>query len=294
MTSNRHRSIVEEAIHFARANREVSGSRSSSRQRPKSGREKPPATSYTKDSYASKKSSSDRESSRQSVVVTDDEKSSSRSYQSDDGDMVSVPITTPKTTGKSRNFGRRLDNGMVSKIVSPQASSNAKPVAKAEENPPGCYLVYYSDSGGRLTLHYSKEAVANAIGFWHAGNGKTIQGFKFRQNAGRVELIKGIAGGDANKRKFFSGWCQFVKAAVVFSGSIRKFPNNGGLEVDLYAHCVDGSVLKLDIDDASADVTKLDAIACVPKHKSAFQGINTLDLNRFVNSANIAGAALPL
>lgn len=38
-------------------------------------------------------------------------------------------------------------------------------------------------------------------------------GFKFNQNLGRQELIKGIAGGDANKKKYFSGCCQFIKEA---------------------------------------------------------------------------------
>jgi hypothetical protein len=39
------------------------------------------------------------------------------------------------------------------------------------------------------------------------------KGFKFTQNAGRQELIKGIAGGDSNKKKYFSGCCQFIKEA---------------------------------------------------------------------------------
>lgn len=56
-----------------------------------------------------------------------------------------------------------------------------------------------------------------------AGPGKSIQGFKFQQNQGRVELIRGIAGGDQNRRKYFSGWCQFIKLAKAFDGYVIKF-----------------------------------------------------------------------
>ena len=38
-------------------------------------------------------------------------------------------------------------------------------------------------------------------------------GFKYNQNSGRQEIIKGIAGGDANKKKYYSGCCQFIKEA---------------------------------------------------------------------------------
>mmetsp|Transcript_23845 Transcript_23845/g.30407 ORF Transcript_23845/g.30407 Transcript_23845/m.30407 type:complete len:114 (-) Transcript_23845:313-654(-) len=77
----------------------------------------------------------------------------------------------------------------------------------------GCYLLYESDSGGKLVLHYSREADPDAVGFWAPGEGKKIQGFKFNRASGKSELIKGIAGGDANRKKYFSGWCQFLKEA---------------------------------------------------------------------------------
>jgi hypothetical protein len=55
------------------------------------------------------------------------------------------------------------------------------------------------------------------------GPGRSIQGFKFKQAGGRVELIKGIAGGDQNRRKYYSGWCQFIKLAKAFNGYVIKF-----------------------------------------------------------------------
>ena len=77
---------------------------------------------------------------------------------------------------------------------------------KPEQGPTGCYLVYEPSSGGRLMLHYSQGIIPdNAVGFWCPGPNKKIQGFKFKQAGGRSELIKGIAGGDANRPKYFLG-----------------------------------------------------------------------------------------
>lgn len=56
-----------------------------------------------------------------------------------------------------------------------------------------------------------------------AGPGKSIQGFKFKRAGGRSELIRGIAGGDQNRKKYFSGWCQFIKLAKAFDGYVIKF-----------------------------------------------------------------------
>ena len=79
--------------------------------------------------------------------------------------------------------------------------------------------------GGRLMLFYINNGriPKNAVGFWCAGPGKSIQGFKFKQNEGRVEVIRGIAGGDQNRKKYFSGWCQFIKLAKLFNGYVIKF-----------------------------------------------------------------------
>jgi hypothetical protein len=161
------------------------------------------------------------------------------------------------------------------------------------DGPLGCYLLYESDSGGKLTLYYSKGDVpANAVGFWVPGEGKQIQGFKFKQHGGRSELIKGIAGGDSNRRKYFSGWCQFIKLARQMNGRVIKFPNaDQGVEVDIYAYSQsDCAPVFLDLDEGLVDVNSFDAIAVTPKHNVNFQGIHTLIMNNFVERGNIAGA----
>lgn len=168
---------------------------------------------------------------------------------------------------------------------------------KLEDGPEGCYLLYEADSGGKLTLQYSRgEVPQQAIGFWCAGDGKKIQGFKFKSQGGRSELIKGIAGGDANRKKYFVGWCQFVKLAKAMNGKVIKFPNaEKGVEVDLYAFKQsENQPLFLNLDESLVDVGEFDAVAVVPKHKPCFQGIKSLVMNTFLETGNLAGATTKL
>lgn len=133
----------------------------------------------------------------------------------------------------------------------------------------------------------------NAVGFWCPGEGKCIQGFKFKQNGGRSELIKGIAGGDSNRRKYFVGWCQFIKMAKQMNGRVIKFPNAiQGVEVDVYAYRQSDSHPEyLDLDQALVDINSYDAIAVVPRHKEFFKGVKSLVASNFLEIGNIAGAA---
>lgn len=156
----------------------------------------------------------------------------------------------------------------------------------------GCYLVYEADSGGKLTLYYSKTPVEHAVGFWYAGQGKKIQGFKYKQNGGRSELIRGIMGGDANRKKYFSGWCQFIKAAKAFKGSVVKFPNEGpGVEVDIYGYNKDdtGPTL-LNLDDGACDVSELEGVVVLPKHNDTYTGVKSMTVQAFLTKGS-AGAA---
>mmetsp|Transcript_18348 Transcript_18348/g.52527 ORF Transcript_18348/g.52527 Transcript_18348/m.52527 type:complete len:1619 (-) Transcript_18348:247-5103(-) len=314
---SRHRSIVEEAIQFARASRGSPAapskdmatspkeflnkqSKATQQRRKQQRMEKDFGPSPTNANTT--QMLSPRMDSEQSMVVTPDEKSPKSANNLGDDVANGVQLEPSPMAGSPDDFEnlRRATGSGPSGISSINAQQQAQivqppPTTVQSNGPaPGCYLVYLADSGGKLVLHYSKTPVDNAIGFWRAGQGKSIQGFKYRQNSGRVELIKGIAGGDANKRKFFSGWCQFIKAAAAFNGSARKFPNVGGLEIELYAHSKDGTCHYLDVDNEEVDVCQFDAIACLPKNNNLFKGVHALDVNRFVNTANIAGAALPL
>jgi len=153
----------------------------------------------------------------------------------------------------------------------------------------GCYLVYGTDTGGKLSLHYSRTAIADAIGFWMPGAGKVIQGFKFSQNCGRVEIIKGIAGGDANKKKYYSGWCQFVKAARAFNGLVCKWPDRAGIEVDLYVFYNETSEVVKIQDGELFDTSKIDAVSCLRKGATVFDGVKKTPKRVFLDKGNSVG-----
>jgi hypothetical protein len=166
-----------------------------------------------------------------------------------------------------------------------------------EEGPEGCYLTFESASGGRMMLLYTQTQIPlNAIGFWTPGPGKSIQGFKFKQAGGRSELIKGIAGGDQNRRKYYSGWVQFIKMAKSYQGYVIKFPNaQQGVEVDIYAYrAKDEEPVPLDLDDGLIEVGEFDAVAVVPKHNPTFKGIKSIILSNFLELGSLAGAASKL
>lgn len=146
-------------------------------------------------------------------------------------------------------------------------------------------------------LFYSKAEIPdNAVGFWCTQEPKKIQGFKFKQYGGRSELIKGIAGGDANRRKYFVGWCQFVKLAKQMNGKCIKFPGaDQGVEVDVYGYTTqDQKPMKLELDEGLVDISGMDAVAVIPMHNPKFQGIKSLQLQTFLEWGNLAGASTTL
>ena len=163
-----------------------------------------------------------------------------------------------------------------------------------EEGPEGCYLTFEAASGGRMMLIYTLNQIPlNAVGFWTPGPGKSIQGFKFKQAGGRAELIKGIAGGDQNRRKYFSGWIQFLKLAKSYQGYVVKFPNaQQGVEVDIVAYrAKDQEPVPLDLDEGLIELSEFDAVAVIPKHNPTFKGVKSIVLSNFMELGNLAGAA---
>jgi hypothetical protein len=164
----------------------------------------------------------------------------------------------------------------------------------AEQGPTGCYLVYEPSSGGRLMLHYSTGFVPdNAVGFWCPGPDKIIQGFKFKQAGGRSELIKGIAGGDSNRRKYFIGWCQFLKQAKAMNGKVIQFTPSQGVMVDIYAYnqATNHPYLLDTMDHGLVDITNFDAIAVMAKHHEFLKGVKSIVVSNFLELGNLAGAS---
>lgn len=165
----------------------------------------------------------------------------------------------------------------------------------------GCYLTYETDSGGRLMLQYQQRGrIPNtAVAFWAPGKGEKLLPFKFERNGGKSELVRGIAGGDSNRRKYFNGWCQFVKLAANMKGSLKKYPGHG-VDVDVYFYRTRLGGQKnwgpclLDLNTRMVDISTMRAVAVVPKNHDFLQGVNTMALSTFMEKGAIAGASTTL
>lgn len=157
----------------------------------------------------------------------------------------------------------------------------------------GCYLLFDESSGGTMKIQYSKKKVHGALGFWRPGHGKKIQAFKFNQNQGRSDLLKGIAGKDYRK-KYFSAVAQFVKAARMQSGTYCKWSEFDRVENDVYVFYNNTCEVKHIKEGEYFDVAEIDAIAVVPKGNSTFVGVHTGEYGVFLGRGDAAGASLPI
>jgi hypothetical protein len=163
-------------------------------------------------------------------------------------------------------------------------------------NPEGgaCYLVYETDSSGRLVEHYSKTPIVDAIGRWTPGGGKKIAGFKFKQNLGKSVLIGNCAAGVQGRKNYSSGWCQFIRSARVMHGEVMLWnPVAKGLMVDVYLYMDDNRPMNQTYklkQGVVVDVQKPLAVACIPKGTS-FYGSMTVDIFKWLADGSTYGAS---
>merc|ERR1712238_45451 len=184
-----------------------------------------------------------------------------------------------------------------------QSQTDLKSLSAEEEI--GCYLLYDSSSC-KLMLNYSKVCVPNAVGFYGAGNGQVMKEFNFKRNFGRAELIGNCASGVAGRKDYYSGWCQFVRAArSAFKtenneeserGELWIYPlpvGQQGLHVDIYLYQNDRSCQTVVLSEGKNlrnEICDIDGIACLPKHADFFADVKSVDFNRWLTEANIIGA----
>ena len=228
----------------------------------------------------------------------DDHHSSQQGDSSNDKVVIeNIQRSRSQTDSKDDESDKKSDVSPSSVIVRVETTKENEP--KEEPIPErneeeGCYLVYTEDSGGKLVLYYSRTVIEDAVGFWMPKGGKKFQGFKFSHNQGKVDLIKGIAGGDSNRRKYYHGWCQFFKAAAITDGLIYKRPSRGGIEVDLWVFYYETCTIEKVEDSQFFDATRIYAIACVPKNTMLFNGMKTSELGQFLQKGQLAGASITI
>lgn len=175
--------------------------------------------------------------------------------------------------------------------TSNSSSISEHPLNKEDE---GCYLVYDSD-GAKLCTYYSRTKVEGAIAFWKPGPGKTIQGFKFKKNCGRSDLIKNCAAGIAGRKNYYSGWCQYIRLAKALDGTMTIYERTGkGLDVDIYVYYdppVNGKQTFQIEEGVPFEVKGFDAVTCLPKHADFFEDNVVINLNHWLTIASTIGAS---
>jgi hypothetical protein len=163
-------------------------------------------------------------------------------------------------------------------------------------NPPGgaCYLVYETDSSGRLVEHCSKTPVPDAIGRWVPMGSKAMPAFKFTQNLGRNVLIGNCSAGVQGRKNYSSGWCQFVRSARVMKAEVMLWdPVAKGLMVDVYLYQDDlrptHQTVKL-LPGVAHSVEKTLAVACIPKNTPFYEGM-CVDILKWLADGSNYGAS---
>lgn len=160
---------------------------------------------------------------------------------------------------------------------------DGKPGASASKSAPSVkrgYLIFTTDSGGVLTLHWSDSAVPGALLSFTPK--KSVPEFKMTQNAGRLELMRT----NQNKTKFLEGVTHFIKEAGMFDSDVVLLTND---HFDLY-YC-NGNKVKQMKKGESVSTASIGALAAVPKHDDVFKGVQNIDVGKFVNTAQREGAA---
>jgi len=158
----------------------------------------------------------------------------------------------------------------------------------------GCYLVYESDSSGRLMAVFCKAdtpSPENAVGFWSPGEGKKIQGFKFKQNSGRSELVRGCSGGVEGRKKYYTGYIQFLKSAKNYNGKISiltKGEEVQGLDVQVFGFTQNDDVAILE-ENKAYNISDFKALACIPMGINIYEGIQNTNETYFLTQGGKSG-----
>lgn len=231
------------------------------------------------------------------------------------GEDFKIDLTKWLTEGSTTGSASCFDSGNSSpqnkrRILSapkpPQSMSSSpallRPTRKSSAEKPvvpvvaggACYLVYDPDSSGKLLLNYSRTPVDRAIGMWTPGPGHRIQGFKYSQNLGRSELIGNCTSGMAGRKNYFSGWCQYVRAAKAMEGTITVWdPTSTGLFVDVYLYTDDNraghQTVQL-LPNQPQDLSSINviAVACLPRNTKFYSTI-TMDVIKWLADASDKG-----
>jgi hypothetical protein len=140
-------------------------------------------------------------------------------------------------------------------------------------------------SEGTLFVNWSDRPVAEALVYFMPK--KPVPAFKYKENGGRSELIRGFRGSTRNR--FFDGFCQFYKQCRDLDGVITLLSP----VVKVYVRSKDGLISQIPLG-VPIPLDKIHAVSCVGGEKSCYEGVKELSQDYFVGTGAKEGGALPL
>lgn len=156
-----------------------------------------------------------------------------------------------------------------------------------------CSLTFDPSSQGTLFTVWSQEVVEGALASFVPV--KSVPAFKFK-NGGRSELMREMSGGTGERiKRYYSGFCQFVKLAKSFDGKLTLYDFDVLPKVDicLLNNLPEGNVVKLSVGK-SLDLDKsFLAVGTVP-HPSYCFDATTMSQSYFTMVGHREGAAISI
>jgi len=150
----------------------------------------------------------------------------------------------------------------------------------------GCYLSYIDSSNGSLILTWSKEPIKGALSFFQPG--KPVADHKYKSNGGREELTRGV---DSTPKNGFQGWCNYLKLAREFAGTITVNTK----DVQVCVHDDSNKIKRITPGETfQLHDYQMPAVGAWPTSKALFEGAVNTGRDHFINTAQAAGAALVL
>lgn len=159
----------------------------------------------------------------------------------------------------------------------------------------GCYLTFDAASQGTLFVHWSETPIEGAIAFFAPR--KNVPGFKFKQNGGRSELIREMSGGTGERiKRYYSGWCQYVKLAKSFQAAFVMYAFDVLPMVDIAL--IDGAkesdnIVPVVVGEPVESLATMSAVGTVPHPNPCFTA-TTFSKEYFISTGNKEGVALPI
>jgi hypothetical protein len=120
---------------------------------------------------------------------------------------------------------------------------------------------------------------------------------QFKQNGGRSELIREMSGGTGERiKRYYSGWCQYVKLAKSFQAAFVMYAFDVLPMVDIAL--IDGAkesdnIVPVVVGEPVESLATMSAVGTVPHPNPCFTA-TTFSKEYFISTGNKEGVALPI